>query len=141
MLTTWGRGKVTKERKARKKGNPQLRPPLIEPRNQQRDAKRPTHNTLLAISALAKPQRQVTDGLRAALDPQRLVVVERVVLALDARVLHHAPRVRLQARHGASDVSVDLDDFFDGRGFEEGRGYALFDAQDDAVVCGDLLGC
>jgi hypothetical protein len=39
--------------------------------------------------------------------------VECVVLALDTGVLDHGARVRLQARHGASDVSVYLHDLFD----------------------------
>ena len=120
------------------KSDSQLRPPLIEARNQQRDAKRPAHDTLLALGALAEAQGQVADGLRAALHPQRLVVVEGMVLALDAGVLDHRARVRLQSRHGAADVSVDFDNLFYRRGFEEGRGYALFDAEDHAFVCGDL---
>lgn len=47
----------------------ELWPILIEPSNQKGNAKRPAHDALLAISALPKPQRQVTDCLRTALDP------------------------------------------------------------------------
>jgi hypothetical protein len=114
--------------------NVQTRPILIISRNQQRHAKRPTHNALLALCALAKPQGQIAYRLRAALDAERLVVVEGVVLALDARVLDHAPCVGLQARHGASDVAVDLDNLFDRARLEERRRYALFYAEDDAFA-------
>jgi len=53
-------------------------------------------------------------------------------------VLDHAASVGLEARHGAANVGVYLDDLFDGGGFEEGRGYALFDAEEDAMGGGDL---
>ena len=36
-------------------------------------------------------------------------------------------------------MPVDFEDFFDGRGFEEGRRDALFDTEDYAVGCGDLF--
>ena len=64
--------------------------------------------------------------------------MEAVVLALDAGVFDHGAGVGLQTGHGAADVGVYLDDFFDGRGLEEGGGYALFDAEDDAMGSGDL---
>lgn len=121
-----------------KEVNIQRRPVLIKPRNQQRHPKRPTHDTLLALGALPKPQRQIANRLRTALHPQRLCIVERVVLRLHARVLDHRPGVGLQPAHGAADVSVYLDDLFDGAGFEEGGGDALFDAEDDAFGGGDL---
>ncbi len=35
-------------------------------------------------------------------------------------------------------MGVYFDDFFDGGGFEEGGGYALFDAEEDAMGGGDL---
>ena len=75
----------------------QTRPILIITRNQQRHTERPAHNTLLALCTLTKPQRQIAYRLRAALDPQRLGIVEGVVLALDAGVLDHASCVGLQA--------------------------------------------
>jgi hypothetical protein len=106
--------------------------------DEQGDAKRPAHDALLAVGALAEAQREVTDGLGAALDGQGLVVVEGVVLALQARVLNHAPGVGLQAAHGAADVLVDLDDLLDAAGLEEGRRHALLDAEDDAIGRGDL---
>ncbi len=56
-----------------------------------------------------------------------------MVLGLDAGVLDHGAGVGLEARHGAADVGVDFDDFFDGGGFEEGGGDALFDAEEDAM--------
>jgi hypothetical protein len=31
-------------------------------------------------------------------------------------------------------VAVDFDNLLDGAGLEEGRGYALFDAEDDALA-------
>ena len=120
-------------------GDPiQLRPVLVNPSNEQGHAKRPTHNALLALGALTEPQRQVANRLRAALNPQRLVVVESVILALDAGVLDHGAGISLQAGHGAADVAVYFDDLFDRGGFEESGGNAFFDAEDYAGVCGDL---
>lgn len=66
--------------------------------------------------------------------------MEEVVLGLDARVLDHRAGVGLQAGHGAADVAVDFDDLFDGGGFEEGGGHALFNADYDAVAGGYLGG-
>lgn len=113
---------------------------LIIPRNKKGNTERPAHDALLTVGALAEPQRQVADGLGAGLDPQALVVVEGVALALDAGVLDHAPGVGLQAGHGAADVAVDLDDLLDGGGLEQGGGDALLDAEDDALVGGDADG-
>lgn len=121
-------------------GMVQARAILVVARNEQRDAKRPAHDALLAVGALAEPQGQVADGLGAGLDPQALVVVEGVALALDAGVLDHAPGVGLQAGHGAANVAVDLDNLLDGRGLEQGGGDALLDAEDDALVGGDADG-
>lgn len=67
----------------------QTRTVLIITRNQQRHTKGARHDALLAVGALAEAQGQVADGLRAALDPQLLVVVEGVALALHAGVLDH----------------------------------------------------
>ena len=64
--------------------------------------------------------------------------MESVVLALDTGVLDHAAGVGLEAGHGAADVAVDFDDFFDRGGFEEGGGNAFFDAEDYAGGGGDL---
>lgn len=113
----------------------QTRPILIIPRNQQRHTKRPAHDALLAFGTLSKSQRQIAYRLCAALDAQRLVVVEGMVLALDARVLDHAAGVGLQARHGAANVAVNLDNLLDGAGLEERARHALFYAQDDAFAC------
>jgi hypothetical protein len=38
----------------------------------------------------------------------------------------------LETGHGAADVLVDFDDFFDGGSFKEGGGYSFFDTKDDA---------
>lgn len=65
--------------------------------------------------------------------------METVVLALDAGVFDHGAGVGLQAGHGAADVSVDFDDFFNGGGFEEGGGDAFFYAEDHAGAGSDLL--
>lgn len=105
------KGREGKGRKGKEK-NSQLRTILIEAGDQQGDAKGSAHDTLLALGALAEAQGEVADGLGAALDAEGLVVVEGVVLALDAGVLDHGARVRLQARHGAADVPVYLHDLF-----------------------------
>lgn len=64
--------------------------------------------------------------------------MERMILTLHSRVLDHTSCVSLETAHCAADVSVDLDDFLDGGGFEEGGGYALFDAEDYAFARCDL---
>ena len=51
-----------------------------------------------------------------------------MVLRFDAGMFDHGAGVGLQARHGTTDVSVDLDDFFHRRRFEQGGGDAFFDA-------------
>lgn len=122
-------------------GMVQRRAVLVVSRDEQRNTERPTHDALLAVGTLAEPQREVADGLGAGLDPQALVVVEGVALALDAGVLDHAPGVGLQAGHGAADVAVDLDDLLDGRGLEQGGGDALLDPEDDTLVGGDADSC
>ncbi len=53
-------------------------------------------------------------------------------------MLDHTTSVGLEAGHGAADVGVYLDDLFDRGGFEEGGGYALFDAKENAMGGGDL---
>jgi hypothetical protein len=113
---------------------------LIVTSNQQRDTERSRHDALLAISTLAESQREIANRLGARFDTQWLVVVEGVVLTLDARVLDHGPRIGLQTRHGTSDVVVDLDDLFDRRSFQQRRGHALLDADNDTVSGSDLMG-
>lgn len=78
-------------------GMVQLRSILIITSNQQRNTERSAHDTLLTISTLSETQRQITDRLRTALHSQRLVVVEGVVLGLDAGVLDHAAGVGLES--------------------------------------------
>ena len=46
----------------------------------------------------------------------------------------------METGHGASDVAVDLDNFLDGGGLEEGGGDALLDAEDDAAAGCDADG-
>lgn len=110
-------------------GMVQLRSILVISRNQKRHAEGSAHDTLLTVRALAEPQRQIADRLRTALDPQRLVVVEAVVLRLHACVLDHRASVRLQPRHRAPYVPVDLDYLLDRRRLQERRRYALLYAQ------------
>jgi hypothetical protein len=100
---------------------------LVITGNQQCHAKRSAHDTLLAVRTLTKPQCQITDSLRAALDPEGLGEVEGVRLRFDTGVLDHAASVGLQARHGAANVLVNFDDLLDGRGLEQGRCHALLD--------------
>jgi len=63
--------------------------------------------------------------------------MERVGLAFDSCVFDHRPGVGLQPGHGAANVPVDFDDLLDRGGFQEGRGYALFHAEDDTFRGGD----
>lgn len=137
--TPYGLGIVAVERTTRL-GMVQAWTILIIAGNQQRHAERTTHLRLSAVSGLAKAEGQVADGLRAALDPQGLGIVEGVRLALDAGVLNHAAGVGLQAAHGAADVPVDFDNLLHGGGLEQGGGHALLDTQDDALGCGNADG-
>lgn len=118
----------------------QLGAVLVEAGDQERDAKGPAHDGLLAVGALAEAQGEVTDGLGGALHAEGLVVVEGVALALDAGVLDHGAGVGLQARHGAADVAVDLDNLLDRGGLEEGGRDSLLDAEDDALRGGHADG-
>jgi hypothetical protein len=68
-----------------------------------------------------------------------LVVVEGVVLALDARVLDHAAGIGLQARHGASDVGIDFDNLLHRARLKERRRHALFYPEDYAFARCDLF--
>lgn len=119
----------------------QLRAIFIEAGNEEGNAKRSAHDGFLTISTFTETQGQVANGLGGALDAEGLVVVEGVTLALDAGVLNHGAGVGLQAGHGAANVAVNLDNLFDGRGFEEGRRHALLDAEDDAFRGGYADGC
>lgn len=113
---------------------------LVVAGNEQGDAKGPTHDALLAVGALAEAEGQVADGLGARLDAEGLVEVEGVGLGLDAGVLDHAAGVGLQARHGAANVAVDLDNLLDRRRLQERRRHALLDAQHDTLGRGDADG-
>ena len=42
---------------------------LVDPRNQQRNTKRPTHDALLPVGAFSEPQCQIANRLRTALHP------------------------------------------------------------------------
>jgi hypothetical protein len=55
-------------------------------------------------------------------------------------VFDHGAGIGLEARHGASDVAVNLDDLLDGRGLEERGSDALLNAKDDTLRCGDADG-
>lgn len=111
----------------------QLGTVLVKASDEERNTKGPAHDGLLSVSALSEAQGKVANSLGGALHTEGLVVVEGVALALDAGVLNHGPCVGLEAGHGASDVAVDLDNLFDGGGFEEGGCDSLFDAEDDAL--------
>lgn len=102
-------------------------------RDQQGHAKGPAHDAVLAVGGLAKAQGQVADGLRAALHAERLGVVERVALALDAGMLDHTAGIGLQPGHGAANVAVDLDNLLDGADLHQRGRDALLDAEDDAL--------
>jgi hypothetical protein len=105
--------------------NVQARPIFVIPRNQQCHTERSAHDALFSFCTLSESQRKIAYRLRAALDPQRLRIVESMILALYARVLDHAAGIGLQSGHGAANVAVNLYDLFHGRGFEEGGGYSL----------------
>lgn len=118
----------------------QLGAVLVEASDEKGNAERTAHDGLFTVGTLAEAQGKVADGLGAALDTKRLVVVEGVGLALDTGVLNHGAGVGLEARHGAANVTVDLDNLLDGRGLEEGRGDTLLNTEDDALRGGDADG-
>ena len=118
----------------------QLWPLLVNPRNQKRDPKRPTHHRVLVMHTLPKPQREVAHRLRDALDLDALVVGERVVLGRHPGVVDHGAGVGGEAGHGAAEVAVDLHDLLDGGGLEEGGLDALVYDEDDAFGCADADG-
>ena len=111
---------------------------LVVSGNQQRHTEWSRHDALLTLGTLAESQRQIAYRLRAALDTQRLVVVESMVLALDSCMFDHASCVGLQARHGASDVAVDLDNLLDRAGLKQSGGYALLYTEDHTLARCDL---
>ena len=121
-------------------GMEQLGSVLVVAGDEEGNAKGATHDGLLAVSTFAEAQGKVADGLSAALDTKGLVVVEGVRLALDTGVLDHGAGVGLETGHGATDVAVDLDNLLNRRRLEEGRGYALLDAEDYALRGGDADG-
>lgn len=118
----------------------QLRSQFIDARNQQRHAKRPAHHSLLVMHTLPEPKRKITHRLRDTLDLDLFVVREGVVLCGDARVVDHSACVGCEAGHGASEVTVDFHDFFDGAGFEEGGLDAFLDGEYDTFGGADANG-
>lgn len=111
----------------------QLRTILVEASNEQSNAERSTHDSLLSISTLTESQGEIADGLGAALNAERLVVVEGVGLAFDSGVFDHGAGIGLETGHGTANVAVDLDNLLDGGSLEEGRGNALLDTKDDTL--------
>ena len=132
---------VSTQTKANPKVHSQLGSQLINPRNKQRNTKRPTHHRLLIMHTLTKPQRQITHSLRNALDLNPLIISEGMVLRRDTGVVDHGAGVGCEAGHGAAEVGVDFHDFFDGGGFEEGGLDSLFDGEDDAFGGFDSYCC
>lgn len=57
-----------------------------------------------------------------------------MILRLHSRMLDHGPGIGLQTGHGATDMTIDLDDLLDGRGLKQRGGDALLDAEDDTIV-------
>lgn len=53
-------------------------------------------------------------------------------------MLNHGASIGLQAGHCAADVGVDFDDLFNGGGFEEGGGDALFNTEEYTMGGGNL---
>ena len=63
-----------------------------------------------------------------------------MVLTFDTGVIDHGPGVGCEARHGATDVGVDFDDFFDGGRFKKDGSDPFFDAEDNAFRGADAYG-
>lgn len=118
----------------------QLGAVLVEASDEKGNAERTAHDGLFTVGTLAEAQGKVADSLGAALDTKGLVVVEGVGLALDTGMLNHGAGVGLEARHGAANVTVDLNNLLDGRGLEEGRGDTLLNTENDTLRGGDADG-
>lgn len=99
------------------------------------------HQRIVVLHTFTKSQRQITNRLGTALHANGLVVRERMHLTCDSRVLDHCPGVGGETWHGATDVRVDFHDFFDGRGFEEGRRDTFLNGEHGAVGCGNTDCC
>ena len=69
---------------------------------------------LTGMHTLPEPEGQIAHSLGSALDLDLFVVGERVVLCGDACVVDHGTCVGGEAGHGASEVTVNFHDLFDG---------------------------
>lgn len=75
----------------------QLRAILVEASNEESNAERTTHDSLLSVSTLTEAQGEIADSLGAALNTEGLVVVEGVGLAFDSGMLNHGAGIGLEA--------------------------------------------
>mmetsp|Transcript_12000 Transcript_12000/g.24998 ORF Transcript_12000/g.24998 Transcript_12000/m.24998 type:complete len:238 (+) Transcript_12000:115-828(+) len=106
-----GLGLVPHERTGRVREEQLRTVQRIVSRQKQRNTERTRHALCGGtVRTFPERQRQVANGLRQRLHPDRLVVRERVILRLHPRVVHQRPRVRHQSAHRRSDVTVDLRD-------------------------------
>lgn len=101
---------------------------------------RPHHERFIILNRLSEPQREVRDGLRAALHAYRLVICERMVLRRHPSMVDDRPSVGGEPGHGATDVRIDLHDLLDRGGLEELGRDALLDAENDTVGGSDADG-
>lgn len=69
------------------------------------------------------------------------VVGECVYLVCDLSVFNYCLGVGCEIWYGIIDVRVDFYDFFDGGGFEEGRGDMFFNGEYGVVGSGDINCC
>lgn len=119
----------------------QLWPQLVDPRNQQRDTKRPTHHRILVVHTLSEAQCKIANGLRGTLDLDALVVRECVVLGRHPGVVDHRAGVGGEPGHRAAQMAVYFHDLLYGGGLEQGRLDTLLDSKDDAFGCAHADGC
>mmetsp|Transcript_21637 Transcript_21637/g.60046 ORF Transcript_21637/g.60046 Transcript_21637/m.60046 type:complete len:265 (+) Transcript_21637:126-920(+) len=99
------------------------------------DAKRTRHASFgIAVAPFPKRQGQIANGLRQRLHAHGFVVIEGVILRLDARVFDQGPSVGHQTGQGGTDIHVHFGNFFHRRRIQQRRTQAFFHRQNATVL-------
>jgi hypothetical protein len=114
---------------------------LVDAGDQQGNAKRPAHHSILVMHTLTKAEGKVAHRLCDTLDFDALVISERVILGRDPGVIDHGPRIGGKTGDRAAEMCVDLHDLFYRRGLKQGRLNALLDTKDYAFWGTDAYSC
>lgn len=68
-------------------------------------------------------------------------VPKSMILRLHPSMVHQRSGIRHQARHGSTNMGINLHNLLHARRFQQGRGNALFHSEDDAMFGADPHGC